>query len=463
MNQPNLVELAKQGDPTAISTLMNQSLQPKGITVVKAAIKEGCLQMLLESEQVPSQEAVVLFIRKALTDLAAESIQIVKVYGQQTDQEFPAWSQEFELGLLSNPDQQSENLSINNQPSVIKNIAPKSTSESISGKEPWLAVTLSTFVPGIGQIYSGNVVKGWTYIISHILLTFLGLGLVISSTGNTIVGVILLVAALFVFVLSLFDAYRCASKANTASFENLRKQSKDPWLAVFLSQILPGIGHAYIGKWFKGVFLLIFSLVPFLGLIIRPFAAYYAYRGALVRRKKSQKTIQIICVLLLIFPLLNAVTAFSIRTFIAEARYIPAASMMPTLQINDRLIIDKWSYNFKLPRRGDIVVFRPTEELEKQNFHDAFIKRIIGIPGDKVEVKGGRVYINEQPLQENYIEEEPQYIWGPVTVPANSYLVLGDNRNNSYDSHYWGFVPREKIIGKATKRFWPLSRVGVLK
>ncbi|HEY9692583.1 MAG TPA: signal peptidase I [Oculatellaceae cyanobacterium] len=295
------------------------------------------------------------------------------------------------------------------------------------------------------------------------MLTFLGGWLAISPTGNIIFGATLLVATLFVLILSLFDAYRCASKANTASFENLRKQSKDPWLAVFLSQILPGIGHAYIGKWLKGVFLLIFSLVPFLGLIIRPLAAYYAYRGAPVRREKSQKNIKVIGVLLLIFPLLNAVTAFSLRTFIAESRYIPAASMMPTLQINDRLIIDKWSYHFQLPQRGDIVVFRPTEVLEKQNFHDAFIKRIIGIPGDKVEVKGGRVYINEQALQENYIQEEPQYTWGPVTVPTNSYLVLGDNRNNSYDSHYWGFVPREKIIGKATKIFWPLSRVGVLK
>ena len=157
---------------------------------------------------------------------------------------------------------------------------------------------------------------------------------------------------------------------------------------------------------------------------------------------------------------LSAVLAFGIRSFVAEARYIPSGSMLPTLQINDRLIVDKLSYKFNTPKRGDIVVFNPTATLEKQNFHDAFIKRVIGLPGDKVEVKAGRVYVNDKALREKYIEEEPQYNWGPKTVPPKSYLVLGDNRNNSYDSHYWGFVPGEKIIGKATVRFWPMNRVG---
>lgn len=157
---------------------------------------------------------------------------------------------------------------------------------------------------------------------------------------------------------------------------------------------------------------------------------------------------------------LSAVLAFGIRTFVAEARYIPSGSMLPTLQINDRLIVDKLGYHFKEPQRGDVVVFSPTDTLEKQNFHDAFIKRVIGLPGDKVEVKDGRVFINDQPLKENYIAENPQYQFGPVTVTQGSYLVLGDNRNNSYDSHYWGFVPRDHIIGRAIVRFWPMNRLG---
>lgn len=160
---------------------------------------------------------------------------------------------------------------------------------------------------------------------------------------------------------------------------------------------------------------------------------------------------------------LSGVLAFGIRTFVAEARYIPSGSMLPTLQIDDRLIIDKISYNFHNPVRGDIVVFSPTDTLKQQNFKDAFIKRLIGLPGDKVEVKGERVYVNDQPIQEIYLDDKPNYNFGPVTVPPNQYLVLGDNRNNSYDSHYWGFVPRDRIIGKAVVRFWPLNRLGELQ
>ncbi|NEO19773.1 MULTISPECIES: signal peptidase I [unclassified Moorena] len=161
---------------------------------------------------------------------------------------------------------------------------------------------------------------------------------------------------------------------------------------------------------------------------------------------------------------LSAVLAFGIRTFVAEARYIPSGSMLPTLQINDRLIIDKISYRFfQDPQRGEIVVFAPTERLKEQNFKDAFIKRIIGLPGDKVLVKNGRVYINDKEIEEKYIVEAPQYDFGPETVPPDEYLVLGDNRNNSYDSHHWGFVPRDKIIGRAVVRFWPLNRMGKLK
>lgn len=182
---------------------------------------------------------------------------------------------------------------------------------------------------------------------------------------------------------------------------------------------------------------------------------------------------------------LSIVLAIGIRTFVAEARYIPSGSMLTTLQINDRLIVDKVSYHFRDPQRGDIVVFSPTDALKRQNFRDAFIKRVVGLPGERVEIKQGKVYINNRPLQENYVADARQEAGGPVlllsdnpvtrvdicdsssaylsqavTVPPNSYLVLGDNRNNSYDSRCWGVVPRNNIIGRAIVRFWPLSRLG---
>ncbi len=157
---------------------------------------------------------------------------------------------------------------------------------------------------------------------------------------------------------------------------------------------------------------------------------------------------------------MSAVLAVGIRQFVAEARYIPSESMLPTLKVNDRLIIDKVSYRLNPPQRGDVVVFNPTKALEDQNYHDAFIKRVIGLPGDRVEVRGGQVIVNGTVLRENYIQERPQYQLDTVVVPPDQYMVLGDNRNNSYDSHYWGFVPKDKIIGRAVVRFWPLDRLG---
>lgn len=161
-----------------------------------------------------------------------------------------------------------------------------------------------------------------------------------------------------------------------------------------------------------------------------------------------------------------SILAFGIRTFVAEARYIPSSSMEKTLLINDRLIIEKLGYHFEQPQRGDVVVFKTDniKELEKPEYKkEAFIKRIIGLPGDLIAIKNGVVYVNKKPIFEEYIAEKAkQDFIAEKPVPADHYLVLGDNRNNSYDSRFWGFVPKENIIGRAVFRFWPVDRLGTL-
>jgi signal peptidase I len=156
------------------------------------------------------------------------------------------------------------------------------------------------------------------------------------------------------------------------------------------------------------------------------------------------------------------VMALVIRLFIAEPRYIPSDSMAPTLHVGDRLVVEKISYRFRLPALGDIVVFDPPEQLQKLGFHgdQAFIKRIIGEPGQTIQIHQGKVYINQQPLSEHYIAEPPHYEMPPVQIPDGSYFVMGDNRNNSNDSHVWGFLPKTNIIGRAVYRFWTPDRVG---
>jgi signal peptidase I len=157
---------------------------------------------------------------------------------------------------------------------------------------------------------------------------------------------------------------------------------------------------------------------------------------------------------------LSLFLAFGIRTYIAEARYVPTGSMQPTIEINDRLMVDKLTYRWQNPQRGDIIVFTPPQALVEQNMKDNMVKRLIGLPGDRVEIKNGTVWVNGEVLTENYTKEAAQYEMPAVTVPENQYLMLGDNRNNSYDSHYWGFVPRENIIGRAVVRFYPFDRIG---
>ncbi|MDY6805781.1 MAG: signal peptidase I [Cyanobacteriota bacterium] len=154
-----------------------------------------------------------------------------------------------------------------------------------------------------------------------------------------------------------------------------------------------------------------------------------------------------------------------IRLLIAEPRYIPSDSMLPTLNIGDRLVIEKVYYRFKEPTNGDIIVFEPPDILQQQGYSkdQAFIKRIIGLPGQTIDIKNGLVFIGDRPLEEDYIAELPDYFWqGPVTIPEDQYFVMGDNRNNSNDSHIWGFLPKENIIGRAVFRFWPFERIGFL-
>jgi signal peptidase I len=154
--------------------------------------------------------------------------------------------------------------------------------------------------------------------------------------------------------------------------------------------------------------------------------------------------------------------ALIIRLFVAEPRYIPSDSMVPTLEIGDRLVVEKVSYYLRPPKMGDIVVFEPPPQLLEYGYSrdKAFIKRVIGTPGDVVQISNGLVYINGQPLAESYIAAAPDYEMPPVSVPNQQVFVMGDNRNNSNDSHIWGFLPQQNIIGRAIFRFFPIDRIG---
>jgi signal peptidase I len=161
------------------------------------------------------------------------------------------------------------------------------------------------------------------------------------------------------------------------------------------------------------------------------------------------------------------VLALFIRTFVVQAFKIPSESMVPTLLVGDHLLVSKFAYGIKLPivdktliktgdpEHGDVIVFEYPENRDLD-----YIKRVIGLPGDKIELKNNVLYRNDQPVEEPYKHLEDHLVpgtkvnWGPETVPANQYFVMGDNRDHSQDSRYWGFVPRDYIRGKAWVIYW---------
>ena len=172
-----------------------------------------------------------------------------------------------------------------------------------------------------------------------------------------------------------------------------------------------------------------------------------------------------------------------IRFFVGEIRWIPSGSMRPTLIEGDRIFVEKTSLFFSKPKRGDILVFYPPMVTLQKNPSAvfgrltgffckdvAYIKRLIGLPGDKIVIKPndeGRygVFVNGKKLNESYIMDDYDYIpcmkgmyCGPFTVPKDKYFMLGDNRGNSQDSRFWGFLPENRIVGRAIFLFWPFTR-----
>ncbi|MEM8781122.1 MAG: signal peptidase I, partial [Cyanobacteria bacterium P01_G01_bin.49] len=330
---------------------------------------------------------------------------------------------------------------------------------------------LSMFFPGIGQFYAGNYLRGVIFFNAQIFLLFMTVWHIFSPQGNTVTGFICLGIAIIVYLVNILDAhvgvyYRRQDK----TLEKIPRKHKNLWFAVSVSRVLPGLGHLYLQKSVIGLILLTVSLIflrlddliPKLWLltpIIAAIATYHTYT-VFPRRGNLQKRSLIALMTGIIFcmgVIGNYFPQWLDQRF--EKFIIPSESMLPTLQVGDMVFVNK-SPNY-VPQKGNIVVFTPSEDIRKfdAEIADYYIKRIIGTPGDVIEVKQNQVYINSQPLQEPYIVEPPQYTFEPIVVPRDYYIVFGDNRNNSLDSHFWGLLPRDVIVGKAYKIGWPPHRI----
>ena len=154
--------------------------------------------------------------------------------------------------------------------------------------------------------------------------------------------------------------------------------------------------------------------------------------------------------------LIAIILALLIRTFVVQAFKIPSGSMIPTLLVGDHILVNKFVFRFRDPQRGDVIVFKYPWD-EKRDF----IKRVVAVGGEEVTMKDRTVFIDGRPLVEPYaiysdsrLSGGPGYQYGPVVVPPGSYFVMGDNRDNSQDSRFWGYLKKEKIRGKSFLIYW---------
>ncbi len=164
------------------------------------------------------------------------------------------------------------------------------------------------------------------------------------------------------------------------------------------------------------------------------------------------------------------VLALFVRTFIMGVFKIPTGSMRPTLIEGDHILVNRFIYNFITPKRGEIIVFKSTEEKKKY-----IIKRLIALGGETVQIKDGRVYVNGT-LVDELVDDELSFSnrfyynrgdFGQedqkIDVPEDSFYVLGDNSSGSRDSRYWGFVPKKRLVGKAFLIYWPFKRIKIIR
>ncbi len=275
----------------------------------------------------------------------------------------------------------------------------------------------------------------------------------------------------------------------------MENKPRKPWVAGLLSLLLVGLGHAYAGKAKKGMILyvgqalLAFLLVLFLVVKLNVFLLLFVVIVLLIyflfclvdavktaRQSRTDYTLKkynkwyvyLLCIVLVSFIIEPVVQAL-VKENAIQAFKIPGGSMKPTLLVGDHILVNKFIYKTREPQRGDVIVFKYPEDPSKD-----FVKRLIGVGGDVIEIREKRLYVNKIEQNEDYaIHCDPRQIgatfsgrdnFGPITVPSDSLFFMGDNRDNSHDSRFWGFVPIEDILGKVMVLYWSWDKkAGIIR
>lgn len=266
---------------------------------------------------------------------------------------------------------------------------------------------------------------------------------------------------------------------------------RNSWVAGVLTFMFPGLGHVYCGDWRKGIKVyplywfivlcgigvLVWTPIPrvniLMFILIWCATNVYVIKDAIDTARRANNPFELrrfnrwyVYIILMVVVGLGhgLVNTYVINTILFRSYKIPVGSMAPTLVEGDHVVTDKLHYRYQEPRRGEIVIFKYPEDETKQ-----FLKRIIGMPGETIQIKNKTVYINEKALDDKAYTQRidpgiidgsknPRDNFGPTVVPQQSYFVLGDNRDQSLDSRFFGFVEREKMTGKVNVIYFSIPK-----
>ncbi|NQT24556.1 signal peptidase I [candidate division KSB1 bacterium] len=337
-------------------------------------------------------------------------------------------------------------------------------------KNPWLAVNLSMFFPGVGQIYAGERTRGWIIFCAQLALLTFGFWVLFSPYGHTLLGAGFLFAALIIHVMGIIDTYERMTLSRDIQINDEAK--RNPWFIVFLTQCIPGLGHLLIRKWIWGIPILLLwifltrfapgylqvNLVP---LLITLTSMHILYMFGNFKKRFSNTTWIIIAFLFLSW-FIRFSGAYALFNQFSRPFHIPSASMEPTLRRGDRIIVYDNGTNYL--RQGDVIVFADPGTPD-----DIFIKRIAGMAGDTIQILQGHVLINNKfsnnktLMRKEYTTEGRFAIKYPFVVPDSMLFVLGDYSDVSVDSRFFGPIPETAVIGRAYKIIWPPDRIGPIK
>lgn len=338
-------------------------------------------------------------------------------------------------------------------------------------KEPWLAVNLSYFFAGIGQLYAGNTLRGIFLIVLLSAVSTLGFWQIFAPSGNVIFGAGFLIAGGILYIWNLFDAYEFARRGNPVEFEEMRKKNRDPWLAVFFTQIVPGAGHIYLRKTYPGfLFIGIYAVLyafqqlsiflGFAAVALSVIAALHAYFQSPVRREPTSKPIMILLTVMVIYGITTKVVPFYVESNLIRNFTTSSGYMAPAIHEGDRFFVrqlpaDKYS-------RGDVLVFEMPGDTTW-----IYLRRLIAFEGEKVEIReDSSVYVDNRLLslpgdQVTTIPDGDYAVPGqPYIVPEDHLFLLAERPEEGEDSRHFGGVAQENLIGHAYKIYWPLYRAG---